>query len=1120
MSTATGKEVTISGDDALGYTDVIASTSLPNLIPLAALSSLHVVWLTGDGSPLKEVAAVPETSEVTESTLPSSSLSNAPSVPFDGYDLDGDGNVDYLEWVVPHLSNQTFGIIYLSDALHLDATRSPLATIYPAVHALDGVTATIPSTHFIRITFEQPLTSDRDITFYALSEDGALLRVYPAGSTLSLGTVLLSPILTSHRFLLSALPAPTQTFDVEIVGGTGVFDYIVDPTALPLSFVAPTVSNNTRLNANATFLNVSTEGATQNTSVLVDIDRSLGVWLRMDDVTGAGHPIDLSSWNHTTNRNGTSQNTSANSGMYGKGFNLSSEGQIIQVNSSAILTLGNQSFSAGIWFKTNVTDKEVVMARHTSGAANGFALIINDDTDVEGLQTIVFYFSGQLVHSHKYITNDNWTHVVGTYDSAKSNLSLYLNGNLTNSSSFLGDAVEPGATTNLTIGGLTSGSYGPFSYGFNGSIDEAVFFNRTLGLREVQALYNASRYPYAYNVTDLADGQHNFTAWATATDGSLNQTGIWSIITDTVRPRVTITLPANTTYTGLPVRFNVTLTENGTVWGSLHNGASNITLTGNESTFFGTAFNATNVSIANGQYTFRVFANDTAGNQNNTVNVTFTFSLTAPNITFSHPLNRTYNANQTRLNYTLSGDYQTCWYSIDSGATNTSITCANNITGLTTQEGSSSWRVYANDSTGTVYGAVQNFSVDTVPPVVTIVEPRNISYRTLPVLFNVTLSQNGSVRYTLTNGARNYTMQGNESLNFGVVFNHTNATLTEGVYTFKVYANDSAGNQNWTTNTTFSFDTTPPALTILAPHSFAYLNVSSFSVNYSVGIDAQACWYTNTSGRVNYTLSCGTNISGGWNEGIVNVSVYANDSAGNINTSANIRFMLDTIRPVVNFTGQTPSNDTNVSQASDALINISSSDSTSPHYTLLDFDRTLLGWWRMDELNLSGGVKDLSTWQNNASLIGQATRNATLSSGPWGRSFVFDGNTSALSVPHSSGRGITILNRSFTLSFWFRANESTGQSQALVGKHSCGSTNGLYVLLDELADGTASFYLSGTSLYTSPFVRDDIWHHFVATYYADRSNISLYIDGIVGNSTLISSITSNTVSLDFGALTG
>jgi len=86
---------------------------------------------------------------------------------YSGYDLDGDGFVDYVEWIVPHLSNQTYEIIYISGAEHLDSNRTFVEDIYDDVSVKDGVYAAIPDGDYVRVMFERELDSSKDITIYA-----------------------------------------------------------------------------------------------------------------------------------------------------------------------------------------------------------------------------------------------------------------------------------------------------------------------------------------------------------------------------------------------------------------------------------------------------------------------------------------------------------------------------------------------------------------------------------------------------------------------------------------------------------------------------------------------------------------------------------------------------------------------------------------------------------------------------------------------------------------------------------------------------------------------------------------------------------------------------------------
>ena len=73
----------------------------------------------------------------------------------------------------------------------------------------------------------------------------------------------------------------------------------------------------------------------------------------------------------------------------------------------------------------------------------------------------------------------------------------------------------------------------------------------------------------------------------------------------------------------------------------------------------------------------------------------------SPAISITDPENTSYTSHRTELKYTVSDDnLNSCWYSLDLGATNTTITCGNNVSGISSVEGSNTWKVYVNDTLG------------------------------------------------------------------------------------------------------------------------------------------------------------------------------------------------------------------------------------------------------------------------------------------------------------------------------------------------------------------------------------------------------------------------------------
>ncbi len=90
---------------------------------------------------------------------------------------------------------------------------------------------------------------------------------------------------------------------------------------------------------------------------------------------------------------------------------------------------------------------------------------------------------------------------------------------------------------------------------------------------------------------------------------------------------------------------------------------------------------------------------------------------TPPNIRIVAPENTTYTSQRSGLDYTVSdSNLQSCWYSLDSGNTNISITCGSNVTGISSSEGSNTWRVYANDSSNNKNFSSVAFTISTSSP--------------------------------------------------------------------------------------------------------------------------------------------------------------------------------------------------------------------------------------------------------------------------------------------------------------------------------------------------------------------------------------------------------------------
>jgi len=193
--TSYGKEVVISAPDNLGYTDVLSFTDIPEVYSVGEEDKIRIYW-----------------------------VENNTDVPFDAYDLSGDGKLDYVEWVTPHLSNQTFEIILITKAQLLDENRNYISDVYDYVFEQDDIWVTIPDTHYIRATFEQNLTAGNDMTIYA--KGTGTITVFNENGNDSIGEFTING---ENTYKIYPDYDDSAVYDLLFSGNIEV-DYIVDPS--------------------------------------------------------------------------------------------------------------------------------------------------------------------------------------------------------------------------------------------------------------------------------------------------------------------------------------------------------------------------------------------------------------------------------------------------------------------------------------------------------------------------------------------------------------------------------------------------------------------------------------------------------------------------------------------------------------------------------------------------------------------------------------------------------------------------------------------------------------------------------------------------------------------------
>ncbi|MFA5934346.1 MAG: LamG-like jellyroll fold domain-containing protein [Candidatus Paceibacterota bacterium] len=202
-TTDTGKVVTVSSvEGEIPITNVLAFTNIPEIYKVGQEDKIKIKW----------------------------SNNGDQNVTFKAYDLDNNGKLDYVEWTVPHLSVQTFEIIFISKAFQLDANKEILADIYDTVKTQDGNYAPLSDGQYVRVTFEKILTNANDITIYAkpASSTPVTIEAYTTDTNQLVATFNIDHE-GLYKKLIPELGSPTDVFDLKIIGEVEV-DYVVDPT--------------------------------------------------------------------------------------------------------------------------------------------------------------------------------------------------------------------------------------------------------------------------------------------------------------------------------------------------------------------------------------------------------------------------------------------------------------------------------------------------------------------------------------------------------------------------------------------------------------------------------------------------------------------------------------------------------------------------------------------------------------------------------------------------------------------------------------------------------------------------------------------------------------------------
>jgi hypothetical protein len=633
---------------------------------------------------------------------------------------------------------------------------------------------------------------------------------------------------------------------------------------------------------------------------------SLVLMMNFDNVSNLGeddtHVLDVSGNGNNGTGTGVILNTTdckfGNCFLYGGDGDNIDIGAIPELQSKNVFTV---SFWA--WDDDYSASPGTVAIWDGNVDANNLFLFYPYD-NVNGNGTRIWYNGVSLIDEND-ATRTGWNHFVFVSRSATDH-EIYVNGVSEGTSST--SKSLPASITNVNIGMWYTGS----SQYFDGLLDELYIWNHSLSSDEVYQQYisnlnkfNSTQW-YLYvnqskNATDgLNDSTYTYQTFATDKLNNLNQTEQRTVtVSQAIGPTLTINSPTTNSFstnTGLDVTYTVTSVTLDSCWYN-DNSGSNTTLT--------SCANITSVTWDEGEHNVTIYANDTNGES--TATVTFTVDTINPTFAIQSPIDNSYTTNSTiHITYSSSDtNSESCWYSNDSLADNTTLAdCNTNITSLTWSEGQHTVYIWTNDSAGNLNSSSVTFTIDTITPSLSISTPTNNTFSN---------DTNLNVNYSASDTNLESCWYANDSLTTNTTLsncaNLTGIEWSEQQHTVYLWVNDSAGNQNQT-DVTFTTDTSSLIINISTPSSNYYSTDTSLDVNYTIlGDNIEDCWYSNDSMLSNTSFStCGDNITSiTWSEGQHNVTIYANDSVGEVSSSS-MTFTIDTITPSLSIS--TPTNNT------------------------------------------------------------------------------------------------------------------------------------------------------------------------------------------------------------------
>jgi hypothetical protein len=232
------------------------------------------------------------------------------------------------------------------------------------------------------------------------------------------------------------------------------------------------------------------------------------------------------------------------------------------------------------------------------------------------------------------------------------------------------------------------------------------------------------------------------------------------------------------------------------------------------------------------------------------------------------------------------------------------------------------------------------------------------------------------------------------------------------------------------------------------------------------------------------------NATAGLDDGTYTYYTWAKDIGDNVGVSETRTVTIgdeDGIAPTISFVSPTPDGDSTQDE-SYIYVNVSSSDLARGGRnisTFVNFDNSIVSWWRMDDLNATGGVVDYMGI-NNGTSFGNA---AQIENGKIGKAFEFDGDGDYIGT--SFYPGTSALGQKFSWTMWKKYSSFAADT----GSSGChGTTPRFYTQIEGTGGQLRAAF--GDSFWTATTLgAGRIGEWIFISFVFDEGTVYTYIDG-------------------------